>query len=218
MVRVLGAYYVVGDDAVRALRRRAWSFGGIATAGNVAARSGRSLEQIARLYERDRNWARVAREVGISPNTLYLALNGPRAVASGNLTEEAGPGGEEGPAPEPAPSARPRVPGRGERGARVAGARSEFVSRRPAVLLRRAVATYYGLPDATLRSLEAQGWRLEEILIAGNLSVRSELSFEEILALRSVSRDWREVARRSGVRQAEIYEPTISRRVSAGTR
>jgi hypothetical protein len=215
MVRALGAYYVVGDGAIDAMRRRSWSFAGIATAGNVAARSGRSLGEIARSYEQSRNWTRVAQEAGISPGTLYLALNGPRAVTAGDLEEDPDLLAPSEPREGSFSPSRRRTPAPNGRNARerVAGARMEFVEPRPGVLLRRIIGTYYGLPDARLRSLEATGWTLAEILVAGNLSVRSEFSFEEILALRSRSRDWPEVARRSGVRQTEIYQPTIPRRV-----
>jgi hypothetical protein len=92
--------------------------------------------------------------------------------------------------------------------------RTELVARQPATLLRRAVATYYGLPDGTLRWLESYGWNLGEILVAGNLSVRSELSFEEIAGLYHSRRDWRAVARQAGVRMAEIYQPTMTRRIT----
>ena len=205
MVRVLGAYYVVGDGAIRSLRGRRWRFGDIATAGNVAARSGRSLAEIVESYEKQRDWTRVAREVGMPPAQLYLALNAPRPVSIGYLDSGFSPSAETTPGDRPAAPETQRV----------AGARMEFVKLETDELIRRAIATYYALPAGTLRSLEARGWNLEPILVAGNLSVRSEASFAEIVALRDSGLDWPAVAQRLGVDPEEIFRPTISRRPSA---
>jgi hypothetical protein len=213
MVRVLGAYYVVGDPAIQSLRDRRWSFGDIATAGNVAARSRHSLSEIVRTYEERRDWTKVARAVGVPPAQIYMALNAPRAVQVGDL-DSGLPVAE---VPIPRPPEAPRNGGRRPDTApteRVAGARMEFVRPEPGELLRRAIALYYALPPATLRSLEARGWELEEILVAGNLFVRSEASFSEIVAFRDLGRDWPAIARQIGVDVAEIYQPTIPRRAT----
>jgi hypothetical protein len=212
MVRVLGAYYVVGDAAIQTLRARRWSFGDIATAGNLAARGGRTFAAVARLYERRRDWVRVAREMGVAPTKIYLALNGPRAVVIGDMEEQIPPvaGGTERKREDPWTLPGGFAPARP--GQRVAGARMEFVRPEPATLLRRAVASYYVLPEMTLRELQARGWSLDHVVVAGNVGIRSELTFEEIVTLWESHRDWPEVARRAGVDPSEIYQPTVPRR------
>jgi hypothetical protein len=88
MLRVLGAYYVTGDAPIRELRGRGWSFGDIATAGNLAARSGRPFYQIARAYEERRDWTMVASDVNVSTDEIYVAVNSPRYVMLRPTPEE----------------------------------------------------------------------------------------------------------------------------------
>jgi hypothetical protein len=212
MVRVLGSYYVVGDEAIQSLRDRRWNYGDIVTAGNVAARSNRTLGEIVWAYEEQRDWPKVARAVGVPPTQIYMALNGPRAVPTGDPEGGFIPSGENplGYRQEPPRNGRRRPDTAPTE--RVAGARMEFVRPEPGELLHRAIATYYALPPGTVRYLEARGWELEEILVAGNLSVRSEASFAEIVALRDAGHQWNAIARHIGVDVGEIFQPTISRR------
>lgn len=221
MIRALSAYHVTDDAVFADLRRQGWSFADMAAAGNLAARSRRPLPQITRAYQARHNWAVVAREVNVPPDEIYLVLNAPRAVL---LTEAA----EEAPlTPAPQPDQRggsqarrtPQQPGRGQPSRvrtpaqRVAGARLELTPRTPAALLHRAVATYYALPPAAMRELEAGGWTLGDVLVAGNLTYRSEASFEEIVALRDAGQEWDAIARQVGVGPEDLYRPGVARRV-----
>jgi hypothetical protein len=99
---------------------------------------------------------------------------------------------------------------------RVASARLELAPSTSSALLRRSVAHYYALPPSTIRELEAQGWSLSDILVAGNLSHRSEASFDEVVALRQGGEEWRGIAERIGVAPEELHMPTTARRVEAG--
>lgn len=323
MLRALGAYYVTGDAPIRELRARGWSFGDIATAGNLAVRSGRPLYQIARDYEDRHDWTMVARDVNVPAEDLYAAVNTPRYVMVRPTLEEeariaaaptagntelaavppapgtpetpataAAPGTVETPgtpaapnaaappaaalapgtavapsapatpatpeaAPPPgtpaetapagaavppgaavAPSAPtapagtapeatvvPEVGATPEAGApipprslspaeRVAASRLELAPRDQSEILRRAVSTYYALPASTVRELEARGWNLGDILVAGNLAHRSEATLEEIVALHDAGQDWNGVAGRIGVAPEDLYQPTAVRRVT----
>jgi hypothetical protein len=88
MLRVLGAYYVTGDAPIRELRSRGWSFGDIATAGNLAARSGRPLYEVARAYEERRDWTMVARDLNVPADDVYVAVNSSRYVMVRPTPEE----------------------------------------------------------------------------------------------------------------------------------
>jgi hypothetical protein len=311
MLRALGAYYVTGDAPIRELRARGWSFGDIATAGNLAVRSGRPLYQIARGYEDRHDWTLVASDVNVPADDLYAAVNTPRYVmVRPTLEEEAriaaastagntelaavppAPGTPETPATPAAPNAAappaaapapgtavapsapttpatPEAPGTPgtpaetapagaavppgaavapsaptapagtapeatvvpevgttpEAGAsipprslspaeRVAASRLELAPRDQSEILRRAVSTYYALPASTVRELEARGWNLGDILVAGNLAHRSEATLEEIVALHDAGQDWNGVAGRIGVAPEDLYQPTAIRRVT----
>jgi hypothetical protein len=99
---------------------------------------------------------------------------------------------------------------------RVASARLELAPTTSSALLRRAVAHYYALNPATIRDLEAQGWSLADVLVAGNLAHRSEATFEEVVALRQGGEQWPGIAERIGVAGEEVFMPTMARRVESG--
>jgi hypothetical protein len=99
---------------------------------------------------------------------------------------------------------------------RVASARLELAPANSSALLQRAVGQYYALPPATIRDLEAQGWSLADILVAGNLAHRSEATFEEVVALHQNGEDWRGIAERIGVPAEDLYAPTMANRVETG--
>jgi hypothetical protein len=99
---------------------------------------------------------------------------------------------------------------------RVASARLELAPANSSPLLRRAVANYYVLHPATIRELEAQGWSLADVLVAGNLAHRSDASFDEVVALRQGGEEWRGIAERIGVASEDLYTPTMARRVEVG--
>jgi hypothetical protein len=99
---------------------------------------------------------------------------------------------------------------------RVASARLELAPADSGALLRRAVAQYYALHPSTVRDLQAQGWSLADVLVAGNLAHRSEATLDEVIALRQSGEEWRAIAERIGVASEEIYEPTMVRRIAAG--
>jgi hypothetical protein len=99
---------------------------------------------------------------------------------------------------------------------RVASARLELAPADSGALLRRAVAQYYALHPSTVRDLQAQGWSLADVLVAGNLAHRSEATLDEVIALRQSGEEWRAIAERIGVASEEIHEPTMVRRIAAG--
>jgi lambda repressor-like predicted transcriptional regulator len=222
MIRALSAYHVTDDAVFGELRRQGWSFADMATAGNLAARSRHSLPQITRAYQARHNWAVVAREVNVPPDEIYRVLNAPRAVLLTGAAEEAPVTPARRPDQRRGSQARrpPQRPARGQPSRvrapaeRVAGARLELTPRTPAALLHRAVATYYALPPATMRGLEAGGWTLGDFLVAGNLTYRSEASFEEIAALRDAGQEWETIARQIGVAPEDLYRPASPRRVT----
>lgn len=88
MIRVLSAYYVTDEGAIRDMRARGWSFGDVATAGNLAARSQRPIYQVARMYEDRRDWTRVAQDLSVPSDDLYAAANAPRYVMVRPTPEE----------------------------------------------------------------------------------------------------------------------------------
>jgi hypothetical protein len=67
--------------------------------------------------------------------------------------------------------------------------------------------TIVSFAAGTVRELEARGWTLEEILVAGKLDHRSEVGFDEIVRLHHAGLDWPAIAARVGVPVEQLYQP-----------
>jgi beta-lactam-binding protein with PASTA domain len=80
----------------------------------------------------------------------------------------------------------------------------------PATVLRLALDNYPPIAGR-VRPLEASGWTLEDILVAGNLNVRFSYSWDEIIRLRAQGLDWDTIAGRKQVSGVELYQPHSAR-------
>jgi hypothetical protein len=70
--------------------------------------------------------------------------------------------------------------------------------------LRLAIRNYYALPTEAVAELEARGWTIGDILVAGNLERRSHTGFWTIATWRDSGQEWSAIADRLGIAPSAI--------------
>lgn len=83
MHQIIASYFGLSHQEVMDLAARGYTYEDIATAANIAARSGRPLTDVAAMHDRNMGWTDVAQQVGVPVadyNRPYYHYTGPEPV------------------------------------------------------------------------------------------------------------------------------------------